>query len=84
MTALSNLTAERLREAARIQTEIERLQARLEKLLSGGGRLGRPPKTEAAAAAPKKKRAKRKMSPEGRARIAEAQRKRWAKLKRNK
>ena len=63
---LSNITAKQLREAANIATEIERLQARLEKLLTGRGgrRVGRPPKSaaapegaEEAAVAPKKKRA---------------------------
>jgi len=81
---LSKLTAERLREAARIQTEIERLQARLEKLLTGGGRVGRPAKTEGAATGPKKKRAKRTISPEGLERIRAAQKKRWAKHKKKK
>ncbi len=42
---------------------------------------GRPPKEPATATTPKRKK-KRNLSPEGRARIAEAARKRWAAQKR--
>ena len=76
---LTNISASRLREAAKIQGEIERLQARLEKILSGGGRVVAAKKNAA-----KKKRAKRTISPEGLERIRAAQRKRWAKHKRGK
>jgi len=42
---------------------------------------GRPPRAVAAKSVTTKKSAKRKMSAEGRARIAAAQKARWAKLK---
>jgi hypothetical protein len=49
---------------------------------SGGRKRGRPSKSAAAVMAfvsrPAKKRKKRNLSPEGRKRIAEAQRRRWA------
>ena len=68
---------------AQIDAEIANLQ-RAKAILTGAGlaatkrRPGRPPKSaqdKVASAIPKKKR---KLSPEGRARIAEAARRRWA------
>jgi hypothetical protein len=47
-------------------------------------RRGRPPGTGAKPKPAKKKKGKRKMSAEGRARIVEAQRKRWAAVKKGK
>jgi len=86
-------TAQQLREAATIQTEIERRQARLAKILGGGSPSraapGAPPAKKRAAkkraakkSAAKKpsatKRATRKMSAKGLANIRAAQKKRWA------
>jgi hypothetical protein len=71
-----NLT--QLKGAVIIAERIERLQAELASLLGGGGSVGSAPK---AAPAPVAKGGKRTMSAEARARIAAAQRARWAKSK---
>ena len=64
-----------LLEAAKITQQIEALRARLSAIFGSG-------QTSSAKPAPKRvRRGKRKMSPEARARIAEAQRARWAKQK---
>jgi hypothetical protein len=70
-SALSNMTAAQLLRAAQIQTQIERLKGELDTLLSGrpAVRRGRPPGRRG------------KISAAGRARIAAAQRRRWAKFK---
>jgi hypothetical protein len=78
---------------AQIDAEISRLQ-RAKSLLAASGasaaittrRPGRPKKSAAVAAVPepKAKKAKRKLTPEGRARIAEAVKRRWAAQKANK
>jgi hypothetical protein len=61
-----------------IEEEIKRLQ-QARALLAGSSTGTRGKRTTTAAApVPKKKRARRRMSAEGRERIAEAQRKRWA------
>ena len=65
--SLTNLTSKNLRRAAAIKDRITKLQAELSRLLEG------------AEAESVKKR--RKMSAAGRARIAAAQRARWAKVK---
>jgi hypothetical protein len=76
MTNLQNLTVEQLRRVVAIKVKIERLEAKLAKV--GGGRgPGRP---RADAAAPVVRR-RRKMSAAAKARIAAAQRARWAKVK---
>ena len=62
---------------AEIDVEIARLQE-VKKLLSSAG-VGSGNKSTTAA----RKRSKRKLSPEARARIAEAQRKRWAAVKKS-
>jgi len=82
---LINVSADKLRQAAFIQDEIEKLQSRLEATLSGESvvvkrKVGRPASKKTAT----KERAKRQISPEGLERIRAAQRKRWAKHKRNK
>ena len=61
-----NLTSSQLRRAAKIQDKIEALQSKLARFLNGSD----------SASAPRKHR---KMSAAGRARIAAAQRARWAK-----
>lgn len=83
-------TTETIQRAAEILRQIESLQAELAGLFGGGSvvaapkRRGRPPGSGKAAAgalalegAPKKRR---KMSAEGRARIATAAKARWAKF----
>lgn len=64
--SITNLSAQELRHAADLQEKIARLRTELDHLLGGAS----------AAAAPRKRR---KMSAAARARIAAAQRARWAK-----
>ncbi len=77
---ISNLSAKQLRHAADLTEKIESLQSQLSSLLGGGSgvgngvkRIGRPPGSG--------KKGKRTMSAAGRAKIAAAARKRWAKAK---
>ncbi|SKB01753.1 hypothetical protein SAMN02745166_03449 [Prosthecobacter debontii] len=82
---------EQLKQAVKIREQIERLQAELNSILGGGGaRRGRKPGTKtndagddevSESAATGRKKKKRTMSAEAREKIAEAQRKRWAKAK---
>jgi hypothetical protein len=72
MSNINQLTSSQLRKAASLKEQI----AKLEKQLAG--LLGSAPSTSAAKAAPKKKGG---MSAAGRARIAAAQKARWAKIK---
>jgi hypothetical protein len=69
---------------AQIDAEIARLQ-QARALLGGTGvqkaRRGRPRLSEAVSLPPKPAKKKRNLSPEGRARIAEAVKRRWAKQK---
>jgi hypothetical protein len=77
-------TAAQLKKAIQIAEQIQSLEAELAGILSGigvGNGIVPAPNTVEAAPAPKKGLTKRKMSPEGRARIAAAQKARWAKLK---
>jgi hypothetical protein len=67
-----------LKEAVTIAEQIEALQAKLASLVGGGGSVVSAPK---AVSAPAAKPGKRTMSAEARARIAAAQRARWAKSK---
>jgi hypothetical protein len=67
-----------LKEAVTIAEQIEALQAKLASLVGGGGAVVSVPK---AVSAPVAKPGKRTMSAEARARIAAAQRARWAKSK---
>ena len=79
-----------LEKALAIRQQIETLKSSVDHILGGSApvvtpvakRRGRPPKSVAspAPAAPVIKK-KRTMSPEGRARIAAAQKARWAKVK---
>jgi hypothetical protein len=81
---------EQLKRAAQVAEQIAKLEAELQAVLGGGKTRGRKPgkaaKTEEASEAAKpakksrKKRA-RNISPEARARIAEAQKARWAKFR---
>jgi hypothetical protein len=86
----TNISAEALRKAAAIRDQIESLQAQVAAILSGTApRRGRKPgkrgkkaaKTTAKAGAPAKRRKKRKLSPEARARIVAAVKARWARQK---
>jgi len=71
-----------LKEAVTIAEQIEELQAKLASLVGGSGSVVSIPKAvSAAVSAPVAKAGKRTMSPEARARIAAAQRARWAKSK---
>ena len=71
MNLITNLTSKQLRQAANLKDKIQTLERKLGQILGSS--------TESATQdAPKKRR---KMSAAGRARIAEAQKARWAKLK---
>ena len=70
MSNYSNLTAQQLRKAADLKEKIVGLQQQLEAILGGS-----------APAATGEKRKRRKMSAAARAKIAAAQRARWAKVK---
>jgi len=68
-------TTSQLRKAVIISEKLDELQAELTAILGGSSapaKAAKEPKT------PKAKKAKRTMSEEGRKRIAEAQKKRWA------
>ena len=71
-SSLISLTPKQLRHAASIKQKIESLQNRLSRIL------GATNSASAAAVGPKKRR---KMSAAGRAKIAAAQKARWAKAK---
>lgn len=80
-------TTDTIQRAAEILRQIESLQAELAGLFGGGDaavpkRRGRPPGSGMAAAAPATQGStkKRRMSAEGRARIAAAAKARWAKF----
>lgn len=80
---MSNIpTAGQLRQAAAIVEQIETLQAQLTALLDGNAiPSASSPTAPAKRGLGRPKKQKRTMSPEARARIAEAQRKRWAAVK---
>jgi len=71
-------TLPQLKQAVSIAEQIEKLQAQLASLVGGSGPAVSAPK---AASSPVIKAGKRTVSPEARARIAAAQRARWAKSK---
>jgi hypothetical protein len=77
-TSINELSSKTLIRAAALKKRIEGLTRDLEQILGGTG-LGTASKAKAAPASEPKP--KRKMSKAGRARIAEAARKRWAKVK---
>ena len=72
-------SAEQLRKAADIVEKIEALEAELTQLLTGPPAKAVLATTAGAVAVPKAKK-KRGMSPEGKARVVAAQKKRWAKI----
>jgi len=76
-------TTAQLKKAIQIAEQIDKLQAELDSVLGtevGNGKISASSKG-GSSPAPKKRRKKSKMSPEGRARIAAAQKLRWAKVK---
>ena len=83
--SITNLTSKQLRKAADIQDKIEALQADLAAILgsapvaAAASSKADAPKAAKAAKGPKKR--KGGMSAEGRARVAAAQKARWAKVK---
>jgi len=70
---------DQLKRAVSISEEIEKLQSQLASLLGAGPKVSAS--ASAAPAGPKARRKKRGLSAEGRARIAAAQKARWAKVK---
>jgi len=70
MNSITNLSARQLRRAAEIKEKIQSLESELNRIFTS------PEATPVMEAKPK-----RKMSPAARAKIAAAQRARWAKLK---
>ena len=87
MNGLLSLTSAQLRRAAEIKGKIEQLQAEWDALIGSDATVsskrgpGRPKKEAALGAAELPKKKSRKMSAEGRARIAAAAKARWAKAK---
>jgi hypothetical protein len=75
--ALSEISAVQLRRALAIKEKIETLERQLSRILNGNMTNGA---TQVAPPAPPRK-AKRKMSAKARAKIAAAQKKRWAAVK---
>ena len=73
-----SISSQQLRKAADLQDKIDGLQRELESILGNGSRA--PAKAKPAKAEKPKKRT---MSEEGRQRIIEAQRRRWAAIKKN-
>jgi len=75
MTNLANLTASQLKSIIAIKEQIEALQSQIDTIVSGGGEVP----SSLTSDAPKK--VSRRMSAAGRAKIAAAQRARWAIVK---
>lgn len=73
--SIADISPRDFRRAAALKEKIEALQIELARLLGAGS--GTP-----VAATDGRRKKKRTMSPEARAKIGEAQRKRWAKQKR--
>jgi uncharacterized small protein (DUF1192 family) len=71
---MHEISAAQLRKAAEIKDKIESLQSELNRLLNGTSSKSASPSAPATSR-------KRTISPEGRARIIAAQKKRWAKQK---
>jgi hypothetical protein len=74
MSEINNLSAKQLRKAANLKDKIAGLEKELTKLLGSAPVLANPRESKPA-------RKKRRMSAAGRARIAAAQKARWAKVK---
>lgn len=85
MSRSQSPSLENLKKAIAIAEQIQQLETDLSRLLAGssvpveaGKRRGRPPKVTGASEQKTKTKKKRAMSEEGRQRIIEAQKKRWA------
>ena len=80
--SISNISSQQLRKAADLQDKIEELVAELAEILSSGPSKATPKavKEPKAAKTTKAPKAKGGMSAEGRARVAAAQKARWAKI----
>ena len=81
--SIANITSQQLRKAADLQDKITELQAQLAEIL-GVVHGSATPKAIKASKAPKAAKARKTkggMSAEGRARVAAAQKARWAKVK---
>jgi len=72
---------DQLKRAITISEQIQELESELASILSASPNLSAPAKVAAAAAKPGRRKRRRGLSAEGRARIAAAQKARWAKLK---
>ena len=68
-----------LKKAVAISEQIQTLQAELATLLGASGKISAPRKS--AATVGKKRKGKRRLSPEARARIAAVVKRRWAKVR---
>ena len=73
---LSNLSVRDLKNAVTLKTRLEKLQSQLSDLLGGNGKPGRKAVVEVDG-----RKRRRKMSAAARAKIAAAQRARWAKVR---
>jgi hypothetical protein len=82
MPESSSPSVDQLKRAIAIAEQIQRLESELASLLGGESRGSSAAASSPAVTRSKPGRKKRTMSPEARARIAEAQRARWAKTKR--
>ncbi len=74
----TTLTLDQLKRAVQIAEKIEALQSELDSLMGSSGTTVSESVTEEKSGAKKGPKKKRTMSPEAKAKIAEAQRRRWA------
>ena len=72
---------DQLKRAIAISEQIQKLESELTSLLGASTKVSAPASVAAASAKPGRRRRRRGLSAEGRARIAAAQKARWAKLK---
>lgn len=75
------LTTAQLKQAVKISEKLDALKSELASIMGGSSGSDKNVKAAKEPKAPKAKKAKNTMSPEGREKIAAAQRKRWAKQK---
>lgn len=72
---------DQLKRAVALSEQIQELESELASILGASPKLSAPASVAAAAAKPGRRKRRRGLSAEGRARIAAAQKARWAKLK---
>jgi hypothetical protein len=72
---------DQLKRAITISEQIHKLESELASILGASAKVSAPAKVAAVAAKPGRRRRRRGLSAEGRARIAAAQKARWAKAK---